>query len=490
MTARLEVLSVAEMTRCDRETIASGTPGAELMRRAGSAVATELARRWQPCPTLVLCGPGNNCGDGFGVARALQGLGWPVRVALLGQRERLAGDAAAHAAEWTGPVEPLEAKCIDGAALVVDAVFGAGLTRAIGDDLGQMFQTLQKRGVPVVAVDVPSGLHGDTGEPMGNPPRAALTVTFCRKKPGHLVMPGRPLCGEVVVADIGIADATVAGVVAAADGSVSENAPALWRHLLPWPKPGDHKYSRGHALIVGGAHMTGAARLAARGAMRAGAGIVTLAAPPDLALHYMSGLPHVVVRTVRDTASFSELAAERRCAAILVGPGNGLTAATRERALAALHARKPCVLDADALSVFEHTRPLLQEALHADCVLTPHEGEFARLFSEREGGRLRRALNAARRAGAVVLFKGYDTIVAHSDGRAVINANAPATLATAGAGDVLAGMLVGLLAQGMPAFEAAAAAVWMHGAAASSFGPGLIADDLPELLPKVLQGLA
>lgn len=490
MTARAEVLSVAEMTRCDQETIAAGTPGPELMLRAGTAVAAELARRWQPRPTLVLCGPGNNGGDGFVVARVLDGLGWPVRVALLGQRERIGGDAAVHAAKWTGPVETVESRCIEGAALVVDAVFGAGLTRAIGDDLGQIFQALNRRGVPVVAVDVPSGLHGDTGEPMGNAPQAALTVTFCRKKPGHLLMPGRALCGEVVVADIGIADATVAKVVAASHGSVSENGPALWRHVLPWPKPGDHKYSRGHALIVGGAHMTGAARLAARGAMRAGAGIVTLAAPPDLALHYMSGLPHVVVRTVRDTASFSELATERRCAAILVGPGNGLVGATRERALAALHALKPCVLDADALSVFEHSRPLLQQSLHPDCVLTPHEGEFARLFSEREGGRLRRALNAARQANAILLFKGYDTIVAHPDGRAVVNANAPATLATAGAGDVLAGMLVGLLAQGMPAFEAAAAAVWMHGAAASSFGPGLIADDLPELLPKVLQGLA
>ena len=490
MSARLEVLSVDEMTRCDKATIAAGTPGPELMLRAGSQVAAELARRWQPCPTLVLCGPGNNGGDGFVVARVLSGLGWPVRVALLGQRERLGADAAAHAAKWTGPIEPLEAKCIEGAALVVDAVFGAGLTRAMGDDLGQIFEALGKRGVPVVAVDVPSGVHGDTGEAMGSPPQAALTVTFCRKKPGHLLMPGRALCGDVVVADIGIADATVAQVVAGSRETACENGPQLWRQLLPWPRPGDHKYSRGHALIAGGAHMTGAARLAARGAMRAGAGIVTLAVPPDVTLHYMSSLPHVVVRPVRDTASFIELATERRCAAILVGPGNGLVGATRERALATLNTRKPCVLDADALSVFEHSLPLLHQALHENCVLTPHDGEFARLFTEREGGRLRRARVAARQCNATLLFKGYDTVVAHPDGRAVINANAPATLATAGAGDVLAGMLAGLLAQGMPTFEAASAAVWMHGAAASLFGPGLVADDLPELLPKVLRQLA
>lgn len=490
MTAPLEVLSVDEMGRCDKATIAAGTPGTELMLRAGSRVAAELARRFQPCPTLVLCGPGNNGGDGFVVARVLHGLGWPVRIALLGQRERLGGDAAEHAAKWTGPIEKLEARSIEGAALVVDAVFGAGLARPIGDDLGQIFQALEKRRVPVVAVDVPSGVHGDTGEAMGNPPRAALTVTFCRKKPGHLLMPGRALCGDMVVADIGIDDATVAAVAAEGTAPVFENAPSLWRDKLPWPQPGDHKYSRGHALIAGGAHMTGAARLAARGAMRAGAGIVTLAVPPDLALHYMSGLPHVVVRPVRDTAGFIELASERRAAAILVGPGNGLVGLTRERALAALHTRKPCVLDADALSVFEHSVPLLLQSLDDNCVLTPHEGEFARLFTEREGGRLRRARAAALQAGAVMLFKGFDTVIAHPDGRAAINANAPATLATAGAGDVLSGMLVGLLAQAMPAFEAACAAVWMHGAAAASFGPGLVADDLPELLPKVLQDLS
>jgi NAD(P)H-hydrate epimerase len=216
---------------------------------------------------------------------------------------------------------------------------------------------------------------------------------------------------------------------------------------------------------------------------------VTVAAPADLALHYMSSLPHVVVRPVRDTASFAELAEERRCAAILVGPGNGLTGATRERALAALHTRKPCVLDADALSVFEHSVALLLQSLHENCVLTPHDGEFARLFTERDGGRLQRARAAARQSGAILLFKGYDTVIAHPDGRAAINANAPATLATAGAGDVLAGMVSALLAQGMPPFEGTCAAVWLHGAAAAGFGPGLVSDDLPELLPKVLQGL-
>ncbi|MCC7046032.1 MAG: NAD(P)H-hydrate dehydratase [Alphaproteobacteria bacterium] len=483
MTAPLEILSVAEMTRCDQAAVKAGTPGAELMLRAGSQVAAELVKRWTQRPTVVLCGPGNNGGDGFVVARVLAGLGWPVRVALLGLRERLTGDAAAHAARWTGPVEPLEPRSIDGVELVVDALFGAGLSRAIGDDLGQIFAALHKRGVPVVAIDVPSGVHGDSGQAMGNPPQAALTVTFCRKKPAHLLLPGRALCGEIVVADIGIADA----IVTECGATALENAPELWRHVFPRPRPGDHKYSRGHAIVVGGAHMTGAARLAARAAMRIGAGIVTLASPADMVVHYMGWLPHVVVKPVRDTAAFAEMLAERRAAAALVGPGNGLVGGTRERALAALAARKPCVLDADALSVFEHTVPLLQQSLHDGCVLTPHDGEFERLFTHRDGGRLQRAQAAARQSGAVILFKGYDTVIAHPDGRAVINANAPATLATAGAGDVLAGMVVGLLAQGMPPFEAACAAVWLHGEAAASFGPGLVSEDLPDLLPAALR---
>lgn len=485
MSQKNELLSVQQMAACDQATIRAGVSGPELMQRAGAAVAAEIALRWARRPVLVLCGPGNNGGDGFVVARVLAGQGWPVRVALLGMRERLTGDAAAHAQQWEGVVEPLEPTSINGAELVVDAVFGAGLSRPIGDDLGQIFATLAKRCVPIVAVDVPSGIHGDTGEALGSPPQAAVTVTFCRKKPGHLLLPGRALCGEIVVADIGIADATVA----AAGSTVRENSPELWKHLFPKQRPDWHKYSRGHAVIVGGAHMTGAARLAARAAMRVGAGIVTLASPADMVVHYMGWLPHVVVKPVRDTAAFAEMIGDRKSSAALVGPGNGLIGGTRERALAALKTRKPCVLDADALSVFEHTFPLLQGSLHENCVLTPHDGEFERLFTERAGGRLQRARAAAKQGGAIVLYKGYDTVIAHPDGRAIINSNAPAGLATAGAGDVLAGMVVGLQAQGMPAFEAAAAATWLHAEAAAAFGPGLVSDDLPDLIPGALRHL-
>jgi NAD(P)H-hydrate epimerase len=475
------------MGRCDAATIRAGTKGEKLMLAAGAAVAREVLKRFKPCPVTVLCGPGNNGGDGFVVARLLAQRKFKVRVALLGERAALKGDAAIHARKWKGKVEKLTPASVEGVRLAIDAVFGAGLSKPLPAEVEAAFAALAARGVPVVAVDVPSGVHGDTGQVLGKPPRCILTVTFCRKKPGHLLLPGRALCGETVVADIGISDATVASVAPRA----FENAPALWRGAWPKQRPDWNKYSRGHAAIVGGAEMTGAARLAARSAMRAGAGFVTLMCPPgrDLKLHYMAALPHVVVREVDDAQAFERLANEKRIGAILVGPGNGVGTDTRERAILALKSRKPCVLDADALSVFEGALSVLQHALHGDCVLTPHDGEYERLFAKREGSRLDRARSAARDSGAIVLLKGYDTVVAHPDGRAAINANAPAALATAGAGDVLAGILVGLMAQGMPAFEAACAATWLHGAAASAFGPGLVADDLPDLLPKVLRDL-
>lgn len=482
-----ELLTVAEMARCDEATIRAGTKGEKLMLAAGTAVAREVLKRFKPCPVVVLCGPGNNGGDGFVAARLLAERKFKVRVALLGERAALRGDAAIYAAKWKGKVEKLTPASVKGARLAIDAVFGAGLSKPLPGDLEETFAALAEAAVPIVAVDVPSGVHGDTGRALGQAPRCVLTVTFCRKKPGHLLLPGRALCGETVVADIGIADGTVASVAP----SAFENSPALWRGAWPKERPDWNKYSRGHAAIVGGAEMTGAARLAARGAMRAGAGFVTLICPPgrDLKLHYMAALPHVVVREIADARAFENLVGDKRVGAILIGPGNGVEPDTRERAILALKSRRPCVLDADALSVFEGALSVLRHALHGDCVLTPHDGEYERLFPKREGSRLDRARGAARDSGAVVLLKGYDTVIARPDGRAAINANAPANLATAGAGDVLAGILVGLMAQGMPAFEAACAATWLHGASASAFGPGLVAEDLPDLLPKVLRDL-
>ena len=479
----LALFSVAGMYAADAAAADAGTPGLTLMENAGRAVVEAILRRWAPRPVAVLCGPGNNGGDGFVAARLLAEAGWPVRLGLMGSRERLKGDAAAMAARWEGPVEPLALALLDDEPLVVDALFGAGLTRPLEGVALALAEACAARGLACVSVDIPSGIHGDTGAVLGGAFEAAVTVTFGRRKYGHLLLPGRERSGALVVANIGIPPAAIAALGI----RVHENAPALWQALLPGPAPCDHKYSRGHALVVGGdgAH-SGAARLAARAALRVGAGLVTVHAPDAAIPVYAAQLTAVMVASTSDLDT--ALADERRNA-LLIGPGCGVSPTTRAQTLRALDAGKRCVLDADALTVFGDEPAALFAALRADCVLTPHEGEYRRLFAH-EGDKLARARAAAQECGAVVVLKGADSVIAAPDGRAAINANAPPTLATAGSGDVLAGFVLGLLAQGMPAFEAAAAAVWLHGAAATAFGPGLIAEDLAESLPRVLRRLA
>lgn len=472
------------MAAADGLAVAAGISGAQLMEAAGRAVAEAILWRWSPCPLTVLCGPGNNGGDGFVAARYLAAAGWPVRLGLLGERSRLAGDAAHHAALWSGAVETLSSDLLDGAALVVDALFGAGLSRPVEGVARDVIEAMAGRALPIVAVDVPSGLDGASGMMRGVAAPAALTVTFFRKKPGHLLLPGRILCGEIVLADIGIPEAALDAVAP----TTHENGPALWLDAYPWPRLDAHKYRRGHALIAGGEVMTGAARLAARAAARVGAGLVTVAAPAVAWSVYATALDHVIVQPVARPEDFVDLLADVRRNAVLLGPGGGVNSVMRHHVLAALATRRAVVLDADALTVFGDHPDALFAGIAGPCVLTPHEGEFARLFGGGPG-KLDRARAAAARSGAVVLLKGADTVVAAPDGRAVVNANAPPDLATAGSGDVLAGLVTGLLAQGLDPFRAAAAACWLHGEAASLFGPGLIADDIIETLPKALRRL-
>jgi NAD(P)H-hydrate epimerase len=474
------LLTVAQMAEADRRTIAGGVPGTVLMETAGRAVAQRIMARWSPRPVRVLCGPGNNGGDGFVVARCLAEAGWPVRVGLLGEVGALKGDAAHHAALWRGTVEPVVPGLVDEAALVVDALFGSGLSRRIEGQAAAALQAASARGVPIVAVDVPSGVAGDTGEDLGAV-RVALTVTFFRKKPGHLLLPGRDLCGDVEVADIGILPAVLNDL----DVRLHENRPALWQAELPRARAGGNKYGRGHALLYGGGVMTGAARMAARAAARAGAGLTTVAVPETAWAVYASALTSIMVRPLSEPETLAPLLDDSRITAMLIGPGAGVSEQTRAHALAMLGTRRAVLLDADAITAFQHDKDALFGAIAGPCVMTPHDGEFRRLFAG-GGDKLQRALAAARTSGAVIVLKGADTVVAAPDGRATINANAPETLATAGSGDVLAGIILGLLAQGMDAFAAASAGVWMHGDAAASFGPGLIAEDLPDLLPGVL----
>jgi NAD(P)H-hydrate epimerase len=486
------LLTVAQMGASDRAAIAAGIAGTRLMAAAGSSVFEAIVSRFAPQPTVVLCGPGNNGGDGYVVAERLRGAGWPVEVASLGPPEALKGDAAWAAGLWQGPTRPLDGLAVlDGRSLVVDALFGAGLARPLDGVARAVVEAIDSRSLTCIGVDMPSGVQGDTGQVLGAAPRCALTVTFFRLKPGHLLLPGRALCGETVLADIG----TPPGVLDAIAPQTWRNDPALWRAALPRRALSDHKYKRGHALIYGGARMTGAARLAAMAARRLGAGLATIAAPPESAAIYRAGDAGTIVADCEFPADYDVLLADRRFSALVIGPGLGrgpATARKLDQALATAlgHSARRFVIDADALtSVTDHERLFARLGPH--CVLTPHEGEFAQLFGSipADLDKLARARAAARQSGAVVLLKGADTVIAAPDGRAVINDNAPAWLATAGSGDVLAGMIGGLLAQGVDCFSAAAAAVHLHGAAACVAGPALVAEDLLVALRDVWKTL-
>ena len=453
------------------------------MQNAGDAVLREILQRWSTRRVCVLCGPGNNGGDGFVVATGLAAAGWPVRVALWGPVEKLTGDARHHAARWRGSIEGLSPQTLGDAELVVDAVFGSGLSRALDANVVQTLQAAADGHLPLIAVDVPSGVLGDTGESLGAV-AATCTVTFTRKKAAHVVLPGRELCGETVVADIG----TPPSVLQDIPVNTWENDPTLWRAAMPRPTLAGNKYGRGHALLCGGYPMTGAARMAARAAARAGAGLTSIAVPlPALAI-YAAALSSIMVHPLSRPQDFSRLLGDSRFTGFLIGPGAGVSAATRVQALAMLATRRPVLLDADAITVFANRVTELTDAIQGPCVLTPHDGEFARLFAV-SGDKLERARAAAASSGAIIVLKGADTVIAAPDGRAVVNTNAPPTLATGGSGDVLGGIILGLLAQGMDAFLAACAGVWLHGAAAADFGPGLLAEDLPDLLPGVLRRL-
>jgi ADP-dependent NAD(P)H-hydrate dehydratase / NAD(P)H-hydrate epimerase len=491
----MEVLTTTEMERADRLTIAAGTPGFALMLSAGQAVAEAAMDLVEEGPILVVAGRGNNGGDGFVAAAELAARGREVSVILLCERDSLQGDAASAARGWKHPVLPFNPQAIGRPALIIDALFGAGLNRPVEGDPLDMIEAINANGAPVLSVDLPSGINGTSGAVMGTAVRATETVTFFRRKPAHLLLPGRIHCGRVRLADIGIAS----DVLAEIQPRTFENTPPFWHRSFPVPRIDGQKYSRGHALIVSGdLAATGAARMSARGALRAGAGLVTLASPRDALAVNATALTAVMVRAIDTAVEFAELLTDKRLNALVIGPGAGVGVRTRDFVLTALSAQRRLVLDADALTSFAEAPQELFQPIKAlpdpQVVLTPHEGEFPRLFSDLSNKRplrskLERVRAAAERCGAVVLLKGPDTVVASPDGRATIAANAPPWLATAGAGDVLAGMIAGMLAQGVAAFEAAGIGVWMHGEAAREAGPGLIAEDLPEVLPAVFRRL-
>jgi len=475
-----EILTVAEMAAADRAAEARGALGVELMERAGAAVAQAVVSNFSRREAVVLAGPGNNGGDGYVVARQLRDRGWPVRVEALAPPKT--ADAVHAAARWDGGAAALTGGIADDA-LVIDALFGAGLDRPLMGEAARLARVLDRSPDRVVAVDVPSGLAGDTGRALGGVcVRAALTVTFHRRKPAHVLQPGRDFCGEVVVADIGLGPTPA---------QLFENGPSLWLAQFPWPRVDAYKHSRGRLIVISGeAWHTGAARLAARAGLRVGAGLVTVLSPPDALMVNAAHLEAVMLRPFETELELESAASNVEAA--VIGPAAGITEATLSNVLALARTGAALVLDADALTVFRDDPPELFSVLDRDDVLTPHQGEFERIFPgllKREPERITAVRSAAAKAQAVVLLKGPDTVISAPDGRAAVNINGTPWLATAGSGDALAGLIGGLIAQGMESFEAACAGVWIHAACAEAFGAGLISEDLPDLVPRVLKDL-
>jgi hydroxyethylthiazole kinase-like uncharacterized protein yjeF len=466
------------MARADAAAIAAGTPGLVLMERAGTAVADAVCARFARQPALVLCGPGNNGGDGYVAARVLKDRGWPVEVRAFG--EPATQDAQAAGARWDGATKPLDGVLAPG--VWIDALFGAGLSRPLEGPAAAAAVRMAEAPERVVAVDVPSGVPGDTGKPIGPAACAALTVTFHAKKPAHLLEPGHSRCGQVIVADIGLAFAP---------GKTVENSPELWLPRFPWPTAASHKHARGRLVVVSGeAWSTGAARLAARAGLRIGAGLVTVLSPPEALPVNAAHLEAVMLRPFETDLELEQAAKDVDAA--VIGPAAGVGEPTLLNVLALARTGAALVLDADAITVFRDDPEELFSLLDRDDVLTPHPGEFERLFPgllAASTERISAARAAAERAGAVVLLKGSDTVIAAPDGRCAVNGNGSPWLATAGSGDVLAGFIGGLVAQGMESFEAACAGAWIHAEAAELHGPGLISEDLPGLAPAVLRRL-
>jgi hydroxyethylthiazole kinase-like uncharacterized protein yjeF len=483
----LALLTGAEMRAAERAAFARGLPSFEAMRRAGVAVAETIMARWpvgRGGEVHVLCGPGNNGGDGFVTAATLRAAGYGVRLHAVRAKSEYGGDAARAAAMWQGDASKPDSDAIaalDRSAIVVDALFGIGLDRALEGETAALIEAVNRAAATVIAVDIASGVHADDGRIMGAAIAADLTVTFGWRKLGHALQPGAEQCGEVVVADVGF---NADDDLAAANPACRLNQPVLWAY--PQPKPMHHKYQRGHAVIAGGAVMTGAARLAAHAARRVGIGLLTLAVAPEAWAVYAADQPGAIVRKAGDLAAFVSIAGEERITALLIGSGLEPDAATADLVRTGTALSRPTVLDGGGLTVLAGNSQLIEG--RPDIVLTPHEGEFGRLFPDlvARPSKVERAREAARRTGCTIVLKGSDTVVAAPDGRIVVAAGAPPTLATAGSGDVLAGVITGLLGLEMQPFQAAAMGVWLHGQAAEGFGLGLIAEDLPDRLPAAL----
>jgi hydroxyethylthiazole kinase-like uncharacterized protein yjeF len=476
-----QLVTPDEMSAIDRDAAQSGIDSYGLMERAGQAVAAAALRRYPGAERfVVLCGPGNNGGDGYVAARCLVEAGAFVVVHALAEPARLHGDAATAFARYCGPVDLFSCCSPRPGDVIVDAIFGAGLSRNVSPEVARIIASVTELGLPVIAVDLPSGIDGSSGQVRGSAFRAETTLTFMCRKPGHALLPGRAHCGALEIVDIGIPGR----IVARHSQHMRINGPDIWRMALPQLGDDSHKYRRGHlAVFSGGATASGAARLSASAGLKSGAGLVTVLASAEALAVNAAHLTAVMLKEVDDEAALKALLGDERLTTFVLGPGFGAPDIARTYALALSERR--LVLDADGITAFQAQPETLFQAFAAGetrLVLTPHDGEFARLFPDLAGNaqmsKIDRARAAARRSHAIVVLKGGDTVIAAPDGRILVNIDAPAWLATAGSGDVLAGIIGAHLAQDMPAFEAAASAVWRHGDAGRRAGNGMTAEDL------------
>ncbi|MCB1559439.1 MAG: NAD(P)H-hydrate dehydratase [Alphaproteobacteria bacterium] len=483
-----EILSIEQMRQAEEASLSGKTSSYTLMQRAGRAVADIVREQYEKQPVLVLCGSGNNGGDGFIAASELKRKKWNVTVACKLEAEYLEGDVARAAEEWGDDFDTLEKVEIPQDGIIIDAIFGTGLEREITGDAQEVLFALQRTQCPIVSVDVPSGTYADSGDCQPCTPQAELTITFFRKKLAHVLLPGRVACGEIVIADIGIKDEVLEDV----QGSfIRENDPSLgWQDDASTKAFWTHKYHHGHVTVLGGKRLTGAGVLASLSALRIGAGLVSVAAHPEVIDIYRNASPSLMVEPMQEMARFKDhYINDDRRNVLLIGPGAGTenAGALKKVVFDAVASERYCVLDADALTVFEDDIRTFYKTIGDRCILTPHEGEFERIFPDYKGSKVERARAAAAKTGAVIVLKGADTVIAAPDGRVVINLTGSGWLATAGTGDVLAGMIAGLAARKVfKLFDAACAAVWMHGKAAELAGPGLISEDMVAKIPQVL----
>lgn len=485
-----ELLTPAQMNVADRMAIDSGVPGIELMEAAGSFLAEVVRDQFKETQrVLIVCGPGNNGGDGFVLARLLREKKRHVDLHVPLGTEGFSGDAKIAFERLHGNVQILKNPDWNSYDLIVDALFGAGLSKDVSGTLADLISNINAATASVLAVDLPSGINGETGAICGTAVRANATATFFRLKPGHLLLPGKSHCGVTRVGQIGIPHKVLDQI----EPDTYHNVPGLWLKRFPVHRTSQHKYSRGHTLALSGPiSKSGAARLMATAALRMGSGLVTLVAASDVLPVHASRLDSVMFTESNNLEELREILADSRINCIAMGPGLDPDETTREMVREVLISDRNTVLDAGALSAFAQDADILFRAARGrnqGLVFTPHSGEFAKLFghSIELSSRTEMARKAASKTGAVVVLKGADTVVADSAGRAAITSNAPPWLATAGSGDVLTGMIAALLAQGMPAFEAACAAVWIHGEAANRLGPGLISSDLDQGVKEIVE---